>query len=186
GVPRGPEGIFSAAELGGAIPVSAVNALLSQYPGTSPVAGNSAGNYPGYIGINTDGTLFTTRDPGSCVQNYRGPVGKVPGLHITPDCSTVESYLGPYFFVQVPMRRYNLFARTTYKFNSEVEAYAQVNYMHSFSQDTNGASYVGPGKFIYVPQNNPYVTGNPALESLLAARVNPSAGPLQMEDWLTP
>ena len=67
-------GIFNAGELGGNIPISAVNAVLSQYPGTTPISGT--GNYGGYIGINDDGTLFTTRTPGNCVQNYRGPLGQ--------------------------------------------------------------------------------------------------------------
>ncbi len=183
GVPRGPEGIFNAAELGGSIPIAAVNAVLAQYPGTTPISGT--GNYPGYIGINSDGTMFTTRDAGNCVQNYRGPVGQVLGLHITPNCQQVKSFLGPYFYAQVPMRRYNLFSRVTYNINDNVQAYGQINFMHSDAQDTNGPSYVGPGKFIYVPQDNPFVTANPALQELLAARTTPSAGPLEMEDWLT-
>ena len=41
---------------------------------------HGTGNYAGYLGINDDGTLFTSRTAGNCVQNYRGPVGKVPGL----------------------------------------------------------------------------------------------------------
>src|SRR5579885_1452040 len=172
GVPRPPEGIFNAAELGGSIPIAAVNAVLAQYPGTTPISGT--GNYPGYIGINSDGTLFTSRDAGNCVQNYRGPVGQVPGLHITPNCQQVKSYLGPYFYAQVPMHRYNLFSRATYNVNDDIQAYGQINFMHSDAQDTNGPSYVGPGKFIYVPQDNPFVTGNSALQTLLAARTTPS------------
>jgi iron complex outermembrane recepter protein len=184
GVARGPEGIFNAAELGGSIPISAVNAILAQYSGTTPISGT--GNYPGYIGLNTDGTLFTSRDPGNCVQNYKGPIGTVPGLHITPNCTGVESYLGPYFYAQVPMQRYNLFSRATYNLNDNIQAYGQFNFMHSTAQDTNGAAYTGPGKFIYVPQNNPYVTASPVLQALLAARTNPSSSPLEMEDWTTP
>ena len=184
GVARPPEGIFSAGELGGSIPISAVNAILAQYSGTTPISGT--GNYPGYIGINNDGTLFTSRAAGNCVQNYRGPVNQVPGLHITPNCTAVESYLGPYFYAQTPMQRYNLFSRVTYDLNDNIQAYGQLNFMHSTSHDVNGPSYTGPGKFIYVPQNNPFITGNPALQSLLAARTNPSAAPLEMEDWATP
>src|SRR5215469_4411881 len=68
GVARGPEAIFNAGELGAKIPVSAVNSVLSKY-GDS-VSGT--GNYGGYLGINGDGTLFTSKDPGNCAQNYRG------------------------------------------------------------------------------------------------------------------
>ena len=183
GVPSGPEGTFSAAELGGSIPVATVNSVLAQYPGTAPLPG---GNYPGYLGINGDGTLFTTRDPGSCVQNYRGPVNQVLGLHITPDCTSVKSYLGPYFAIQVPMRRYNLFSRITYDLNDSVKAYGQINFMHSSAQDIAAAAYALPGGLLYVPQDNPYITGNSALQTLLGSRTSPGTGPIDMEDWLTP
>ncbi|KZC16574.1 hypothetical protein RHOFW510R12_01590 [Rhodanobacter sp. FW510-R12] len=188
-VPRAPEGIFSAGELGGNIPVSAVNAILAGYPGTTPIAGT--GNYGGYIGLNSNGTLFTTRAPGNCVQNYQGPVGKIPGLAISPNCTTIKNYLGKYFFVQVPSHRLNLFSKVTYKINEGLEAYAQINFMRSTATDNNGPAFAGPGKFVYVPQNNPFVTGNAALMSLLNARTattaggSPSTGPLEMEAWLT-
>ena len=183
GVARPPEGIFNAGELGGTIPISAVNAVLAGYPSTKSLAGS--GNYGGYVGINSDGTLFTTRAPGNCVENYRGPVNQTLGLHITPNCTTVESFLGPYFAIQVPMRRYNLFARSTFKINDGLETYAQIYFMHSTAADLHAPAYAGPGKFIYVPQDNPFITANAALQSLLSARTNPSAGPLAMEDWLT-
>ncbi len=188
GVARGPEAIFNAGELGATVPVSAVNSVLSKY-GDS-VAGS--GNYGGYFGINGDGSLFTSKDPGNCVQNYRGAVGKIRGLAITPNCNAVESYLGPYFYVQTPLQRYNLFSRVTYNVNDNVQAYEQINFMHSTSGDVNAASYVGPGKFLYVPTNNPYVYGNSDLSSILNAAgvpVGPNVGSsnsIHMEDWLTP
>ena len=187
GVARGPEAIFNAGELGATIPVSAVNSVLSQYGGS--VSGS--GNYGGYLGINGDGTLFTTKDPGNCVQNYRGPVGKVTGLAITPNCANVESYLGPYFYVQTPLQRYNLFSRVTYNINDDIQAYGQVNFMHSTSADVNAAGYMGPGKFLYVPTNNPFVYGNADLSAILNAAgvpVGPGVGSsntIHMEDWAT-
>src|SRR2546430_658317 len=48
----------------------ALNQALAGYPGTSPVAGT--GSFPGSIGVNTDGTIFTDKYPLSPVQNYRG------------------------------------------------------------------------------------------------------------------
>jgi iron complex outermembrane recepter protein len=192
GVARGPEAIFNAGELGGTIPLATVNGILAGYPGTSPVVGDSSGNYPGYLGINSDGTLFTSKDPGSCVQNYRGSVGKIPGLSITPDCTSVESYLGPYFYVQTPLQRYNLFSRVTYNINDNVQAYGQINFMHSTSGDVNAASYLGPGKFLYIPTNNPFVYGNPALSTILTAAGVPvgagagSSNTIHAEDWMTP
>jgi outer membrane receptor protein involved in Fe transport len=187
GVARGPEAIFNAGELGGSIPISTVNSVLSKY-GDS-VSGT--GNYGGYLGINGDGSLFTSKDPGNCVQNYRGPVGKIPGLAITPNCNAVESFLGPYFYVQTPLQRYNLFSRVTYNINDNVQAYGQINFMHSTSGDVNAASYLGPGKFLYVPTNNPYVYGNSDLSAILNAAGIPlgagvgSGNTIHMEDWLT-
>ncbi len=187
GVARPPEAIFNAGELGATIPVSAVNSVLSPY-GDS-VTGS--GNYGGYLGINGDGSLFTSKDPGNCAQNYRGPVGKVTGLAITPSCTTVESYLGPYFYVQTPLQRYNLFSRVTYNINDNVQAYGQLNFMHSTSADVNAAAFMGPGKFLYVPTNNPFVYGNADLSAILnAAGVPTGAGvgsgtTIHMEDWAT-
>ena len=188
GVARGPEAIFDSGELGATIPISAVNSVLSKY-GDS-VTGS--GDYGGYVGINGDGSLFTTKDPGNCAQNYRGPLGKVPGLAITPDCTTVESYLGPYFYVQTPLQRYNLFSRATYDVSDDIQAYGQLNFMHSSSGDVNAAAYVGPGKFLYVPTNNPYVYGNSDLNSILTAAGVPAGAnvgtgnTINMEDWTTP
>jgi iron complex outermembrane recepter protein len=187
GVARGPEAIFNAGELGGSIPISAVNSVLSKYGDSI----SGSGNYGGYLGINGDGSLFTSKDPGNCVQNYRGPVGKIPGLAITPDCTAVKSFLGPYFYVQTPLQRYNLFSRVTYNINDNVQAYGQINFMHSTSGDVNAASYLGPGKFLYVPTNNPYVYGNADLSAILNAAGIPqgagagSANTIHMEDWLT-
>ncbi|MEO9078722.1 MAG: TonB-dependent receptor plug domain-containing protein, partial [Rhodanobacter sp.] len=183
-VSRAPEGVFKATELGGNFPISAVNGVLAGYPGTTPISGT--GNYRGLIGLNSDGTLFTSQaGAGNCVQNYQGQVGKIPGLAISPDCTTIKNYLGKYFFVQVPSHRLNLFSKVTYNINDNLEAYAQVNFMHSTATDTNGPAFAGPGKYLYVPQNNPFVTGNPALMSLLNARTNPSTGPLEEQAWLT-
>jgi len=183
-VSRAPEGVFTAGELGGTIPISAVNAVLAGYPGTTPISGT--GNYGGLIGLNSNGTLFTSRaGAGNCVQNYQGQVGKIPGLAISPDCTTIKNYLGKYFFVQVPSHRLNLFSKVTYSINDNLEAYAQVNFMSSTATDTNGPAFAGPGKYLYVPQNNPFVTGNAALMSLLNARTNPSTGPLEEQAWLT-
>ncbi|TLY57664.1 MAG: hypothetical protein E6K52_14195, partial [Gammaproteobacteria bacterium] len=47
--------------------IAAVNQVLAGYPGTAPVAGT--GSYPGSIGVNTDGTIFTDKYSLSPVQN---------------------------------------------------------------------------------------------------------------------
>src|ERR1700730_730124 len=74
GYPSGSAGqVFNAGLFGGNMPVSSVNALLAQYPGTTPLVGDSNGNYDGWIGFNHDGCIFTTQCPGNCVQKHKPP-----------------------------------------------------------------------------------------------------------------
>ena len=178
-VPFPPEGRFA---LGG-VPVSAVNAVLAQYPGTTPLSGTGA--YPGFIGVNNDGSIFTTGDAPNCVQNYR-PTGQTLGLAISPNCQQIVAELGPYFAAQVPSRRYNLFAHVTYKLHDHMEAYGQINFMHSTAQDLQGGAFFnGNPKPLLVPLNNPFVQGNAALQSLIAAQTPQNSGPLVVEQWGT-
>ncbi|NNM60695.1 MAG: TonB-dependent receptor [Steroidobacteraceae bacterium] len=188
-VPRPPEGYFNGPDIGGYPSIAALNAVLAQYPNTTPVSG--AGLYTGAIGVNADGTIFTANDAPNCVQNYRGPLApKTPGLAISADCTQIDANLGPYFAIQVPMRRYNLYARSTWRINRGVRAYGQINFMHSASQDLQGGAFIGPGKYFYIPLNNPYVEGNAALQTILASRTNPGdpsalAAPLALSAYLT-
>ena len=178
-VPFPPEGRFA---LGG-VPVAAVNAVLAQYPGTTPLSGT--GTYPGFFGVNNDGTIFTTGDAPNCVQNYR-PTGKTLGLAISPNCQQIVAQLGPYFAAQVPMRRYNLFSHVTYKINDNLQAYGQINFMHSTAQDLQGGAFFnGNPKPLLVPLNNPFVQSNAALQTLIGAQTSPNAGPLVVEQWAT-
>ena len=188
-VPRPPEGFFNGPDIGGYPSIAAVNAVLAQYPNTTPLAGS--GPYTGAIGVNGDGTIFTANSAPNCVQNYRGPLApKTLGLAISPDCTQIDAYLGPYFAIQVPMHRYNVFARSTFQFNPHVRAYGQINFMHSTAQDLQGGAFIGPGKYFYIPLNNPYVENNAALQAILASRSNAAdpaalAGPLGLSAYLT-
>ncbi|MDE2306562.1 MAG: TonB-dependent receptor [Gammaproteobacteria bacterium] len=188
-VPRPPEGLIDGIDLGGLPTIAAVNAVLAQYPNTSPLIGS--GPYTGAIGVNHDGTIFTANAAPNCVQNYRGPLAPATrGLALSPDCTQINAYLGPYFAIQVPMRRYNLFTRMDYAFSDRVRAYAQFGFMHSTSQDLQAPAFTGAGKYLDIPLDNPYVAGNAALQSILASRSNPQdpaalTQPLQMSAWLT-
>lgn len=165
---RPPEGIIGANNYGGGLPtIAAVNAILAQYPGTTPISGS--GNYTGALGFNADGTLFTTLAGTNCVQNYRGLSGGTLGLNISPNCRQVQVALGQYFAVQVPLTRYNAFARATYELSDDITAYAQFSYLNSeaLSQTSPGSSK--PSVPLLVPQNSPFVTGNPLLQQVLAS-----------------
>lgn len=165
---RPPEGILAAGNYGGGAPtVAAVNAVLAGYPGTTPIAATGNGLYTGAIGLNTDGTIFTTAAGANCAQNYKGLTSGIKGVNISPNCTTAQVALGQYFGVQVPLTKYNVFARTTYELTDHVTAYAQFNYMESTAIDQTGPGSSKAALPLIVPQNNPFVTGNAALQSIL-------------------
>ena len=57
----------------------------------------------------------------------------------------------------------------------DVTAYTSFNFMHSKAADSSAPGSTGPGKYLIVPVNNPFVQGNAALQTLLASRANPAA-----------
>ena len=179
---RPPEGIIEAGQFGSPPTIAAVNALLATYPGTTPIAGS--GPYTGAIGVNTDGTIFTTLAGANCVQNYRGLNQGVLGLDITNSCRQVSVALGNYFSVQVPLKKYNAMAKLDYRLTDDITAYGTFNFMHSSGRDNTSAGSSGPGKYFYVPLNSPFVTGNPGLQSLLASRPTASTAPLALTKLL--
>lgn len=172
---RPPEGILPAGTFGAAPTIAAVNSVLAGYPGTTPIAGSGA--YNGSLGVNTDGTIFTDLAAPNCVQNYRG-IGQ-KGVNIGKGCTQVQVALGQFFAIQVPLTKYNVFARSTYKINDSVSAYTQFSFMESTARDETAGGSTGPGKELYLPLNNPFVVNNPGLQTILASRPadpnNPSA-----------
>src|SRR5450631_3095420 len=164
---RPPEGILPAGTFGSAPTIGAVNSVLAGYPGTTPIAGTGA--YNGSLGVNTDGTIFTDLAAPNCVQNYKG-VGTQKGVNISPSCTQAQVALGQYFAIQVPLTKYNVFARSTYKINDSVSAYTQFSFMESTARDETAGGSTGPGKELFVPLNNPFVVNNSGLQTILASR----------------
>ncbi len=180
---RPPEGIIGAGNWGGGNPtIAAVNGVLAGYAGTTPLTGSGA--YTGAIGINTNGQLFTTGAGANCAQNYLG-LGTIKGINISPACNVVQVALGQYFDVQVPLRKYNVFAKTSYDLTDDVTAYAQFNFMDSTARDTTAPGSSKPSVPLIVPLNNPFVTGNAGLQALLASISPATAGPLVLTKLLT-
>jgi len=148
--------------------VAAVNAVLAGYPGTTPITGAT---YTGAIGVNSaDGTIFTSAaGSANCAQNYKG-AGAVTGAIVSPDCTTAGVVLGNYFAVQVPLTKYNVFAKGDYEFNSHLTGYAQFNFSESLALDQTspGSTKTGTGPIeLVVPVSNPYIQANPALLSII-------------------
>ena len=164
---RPPEGIIPAGTFGSPPTIAAVNAVLAGYPATTPITGS--GPYNGAIGVNTDGTIFTDLAGTNCVQNYRG-LGAEKGINISANCRQVQVALGQYFAVQVPLTKYNVFARGDYAVTDHVNAYGQFYFMESTARDETAGGSTASGKFFFVPLNNPFVTSNAALQSILASR----------------
>ena len=167
---RPPEGFIYAGGYrngGGAPSIAAVNAVLTTY-GAAPYAGTGA--YKGGIGVNTDGTIFTTVVPGSlgCAENYKG-VGSVLGDIISPSCTQAGVVLGNYFAVQVPLKKYNAFAGADYELTDHLTAYGQFNFSESSALDQTGPGSTKTNNTIelFVPVSNQFVQSNPALLSII-------------------
>lgn len=163
---RPPEGIIPGGLFGSPPTIAAVNSVLAGYPGTTPITG--AGPYNGAIGVNGDGTIFTDLAGTNCVQNYKGLGPK--GINISADCRKIQIALGQYFALQVPLTKYNFFGRGTYKINDDISAYGQFSFMESSARDETAGGSTGPGKYFFVPVNNPFVLGNAGLQTILASR----------------
>ncbi len=180
---RPPEGIIAAGNFGGGAPtITAVNSVLAGYAGTTPISGSGA--YKGAIGINTDGTVFTMNAAPNCVQNYKG-VGTVKGVNISANCVAAQVALGQYFAVQVPLTKYNVFARSTYEFSDHISAYGQFNFSESSALDQTGPGSSKAANPLIIPQNSPFVTGNPGLQSILASISPAPTGPLILTKLMT-
>lgn len=165
---RPPEGIIGAGNYGGGAPtIAAVNAVLAGYSGTTPIAGS--GTYSGAIGVNGDGTIFSDLAGTNCVQNYRGLPGNIVGLNISANCRQVQVALGQYFAVQVPLQRYNAFARVEYELNDDITAYSQFSFLNSEALSQSGPTSTKPSSPLLVPQNNPFVLANPGLQQILSS-----------------
>lgn len=168
---RTPEGFMLPGTFTGDQPqYGTINTILAGYPGTTPLSGT--GNYLGNIGVNTDGTIYTDSAGANCVQNYRG-VG-APNVVRSADCTQLKAALGRSFAIQVPLTKYNLFARSTYNINDDVTAYSQLNFMHSSARDETGAGFTHHGG-LTIPTNNPYVQNDPALQTILNSLTTPPA-----------
>ena len=187
---RPPEGMINAGNYGAGAPtIAAVNAVLAGYAGTTPIAGS--GTFNGSIGVNTDGTIFTTKAAPNCVQNYKG-LGTVTGVNIgngdrDSRCYKVQVALGQLFAVQVPLTKYNVFANADYDLGDHVTTYAQFNFMESSAIDQTGpgSTKEAGALTLSVPLTNPFISGNAALMSILNSGT-PATGNLKVTALLAP
>lgn len=156
---------IASALLGGAVTSSgtnlptqaALNAVFARYGAGTP-ARNAA------LGVNPDGTLFTTAAP---VLNLRDSPYVV-------NENRVGFPLGETIPLQTPITRYNAFARASYEIADDVEAYLQFNhveYSSNYSRPGYSAGSVAP--LATIPLSNPFVPAD--LRAIAASRPNPNA-----------
>lgn len=173
---RPPEGIIEPGSFGGGAPtIDAVNQVLAGIPGTTPLEGT--GDFLGSLGFNTDGSLFTTGAAPNCVQNFQG-LEDQKGINISPNCTRVQVALGQFFAVQVPLDKYNAFATADYDLGDHVNVFGQFNFSQTKTRSISGPGSSKPSVPLIVPLDSPFVTGNAALQTLLASSQTPVTGPL--------
>ncbi len=111
--------------------------------------------------------------------------------HLTANGSKIQVALGQYFALQVPLKKFNTFAHTDYKLTDNITAYGQFSFTESTARDETASGSTGPGKYFFIPVDNPFVTSNAALQTILASRpvdlANPTAltQPLALTKLLT-
>ena len=49
-------------------------------------------------------------------------------------------------------------------------AYGQFSFMESSARDETAGGSTGPGKYFFVPLNNPFILGNAGLQTILSLR----------------
>ncbi|MFA5964871.1 MAG: TonB-dependent receptor [Sphingomonas sp.] len=164
---RPPEGIIFAGGWGAGATRPSNAAVSAVVPGYT----TTTGSYTGAIGVNTDQSIYTSAGS-ACAQNYKG-VGSVTGDIISPDCKTAGVVLGNYFAVQVPLTKYNAFAKVDYDFSEHLQVYAQFNFSESSALDQTSPgstkTSASAAQQLHIPVSNPFVQANPALLSLISS-----------------
>jgi len=119
------------------------------------------------IGVNLDGTLFTTQSP---ILNLRYPEGEP---YIT-DEGRVGFPIGDTYPLQQPLERQTAFLRTSYSLSESVSAYAQFNHMqYEAAYSRPGWSAGSAAPLAQIPVGNPFIPED--MRSILASRPNQTA-----------
>jgi iron complex outermembrane receptor protein len=141
---------------------AALNAVfVNGYGSTTPPTRNAS------IGVNLDGTLFTTQSP---ILNLRYPEGEP---YIT-DEGRVGFPIGNTYPLQQPLDRQTAFLRTTYSLTENVSTYAQFNHMqYEAAYSRPGWSAGSAAPLALIPVTNPFIPAD--MRTILASRANPTA-----------
>jgi iron complex outermembrane receptor protein len=135
--------------------------FLAGYGATTPPPRNAS------IGVNPDGTLFTTQSP---ILNLRYPEGEP---YIT-DEGRVGFPIGNTFPLQQPLDRQTAFLRSTYSIADDLSIYAQFNHMQyeaNYSRPDWSAGSAAP--LALIPVTNPFIPTD--MRAILASRTTANA-----------
>ena len=142
---------------------AAFNAVfIGRYGATTPPLRNQA------IGVNRDGTLFTSTAP---ILNFRYPDHDP---YILDGTSRVGYPLGESYYLSAPLRRYSGFVRGEFELSPAATLYAQGFYTRYRSSWTrNGNTATSATAVALIPVTNPFIPAD--LKTILASRPNPTA-----------
>lgn len=151
--------------------LDAVNAVFQGNYGTPALTGNAAGQYTGWLGFNTDQTMFS--DVGVPVYNFRDGESDSAYL-VTTNANSQQlnfGYTGS--SLQSDLDRYSIFGKLDYELTDSVRAFAQFTMTDYTSVGIANPTLASNVYGLSIPVTNPFITDDFA--SILASRANPDA-----------
>jgi len=149
--------------------LEAVNAVFQGLYGTPALPGNAAGRYTGWIGFNTDQTLFS--EVGVPVYNLRDPESDSAYL-VSTDANNQQlnyGYVGG--SLQSDLNRYSVFANVDYEVTDNITAFGQFTFTDYTSLGVSNPTLASNVYGLSVPVTNPFIPDEFA--SILASRPSP-------------
>jgi outer membrane receptor protein involved in Fe transport len=142
---------------------AALNAVFNRYDNRGGNVPRSGG--PANIGFNDDGTLFLINS----ARNYRGPT---TGEYFILD-GQVRHPFQPTLDITSAQERRWAFGKFSYELKPGLEAYTQVLYVNSETDQDDGTTLTQYGTLNTIPVTNPFIPAD--LRAILASRPNPNA-----------
>ncbi|MDT7533130.1 TonB-dependent receptor [Sphingobium sp. SA2] len=142
----------------------AVNGVFNRY-GTPPATVSRTRGF----GVNNDGSLFTANPVTAPIFNYKGPIDDL----IRSQNNTLLQASGLYYDIQIPLERFNGFARAEYELSDTLKAFVQGQYTAYVADVGISITPLGSlGQVTFVPATNPFIPAD--LKTLLNSRSNPA------------
>lgn len=151
--------------------IDAVNSVFQGVYGTPALNGNSSGLYTGWLGFNTDQTMFS--EVGVPVYNFRD--GDSDSAYLVTTSATSQQlnfgYTGT--SIQSDLDRYSVFAKVDYELTDSIRAFAQFTMTDYTSVGIANPTLASNVYGLSIPVTNPFITDDFA--TILASRARPDA-----------